>query len=509
MNQRDLATRNFRTKSQVPYGERLRRRRRYKTVLLALLAVVIIVLIIAVVFIVRDIVIRAREERESGGHGAGASTSATAPDVTGSSDPSADHPVKFAVDADDSTFMLSESNQATGAWLQLDLGAVQPVAAVSLISNHHDCFIRSADVEYSTDGQTWATLGEFSGTPDNPVGQTFTMPAGTEVRFVRLILTSGAAKPWAVNSFHCKNNFGNVISVQPSEVTVGMKKSSAQEGSSSSVQTGYENRIMSFQDIYKGFLILVNTSHYYVFPETDFNILSMYENRTSFAPSGAHSFQLGDTTTTLLDATAMKALNDMCDAFYTATGISALYVGPNNGYRSRETQEKLWAADPVNAAKAGASDHNTGYAVNLDIFEKGVRYSLDDPKNSTAAATLAWLTSNAYRYGFCQRYPAGKDDITGGVDFDRYHYRYVGYAHAYYMTVSNLCLEEYLELLEKNYSYSQKHLSFKGDDGRSYEIYFVPAGNALDPSVAVPVPSNYPYTISGNNYSGFVVTVTR
>ena len=51
--------------------------------------------------------------------------------------------------------------------------------------------------------------------------------------------------------------------------------------------------------------------------------------------------------------------------------------------------------------------------------------------------------------------------------------------------------------------------TFKGDDGRSYEIYFVPAGNALDPSVAVPVPSNYPYTISGNNYSGFVVTVTR
>ena len=85
----------------------------------------------------------------------------------------------------------------------------------------------------------------------------------------------------------------------------------------------------------------------------------------------------------------------------------------------------------------------------------------------------------------------------------------MGVNHAKYMKEHNLCLEEYLELLEKNYSYSRKHLSFKGDDGRSYEIYFVPAGNALDPSVAVPVPSNYPYTISGNNYSGFVVTVTR
>ena len=506
MNQRDLATRNFnRTNSRVPYGERLRRRRRNKTILLALLAVIIIILIIALVFIIRDIADKAGENRPQKGN----STEAPAGSQTSPREDPAAHPSDFAVDADGSTYMLSESRQEPGAWLMLDLGAEQPLASVELLSDHPEYYIRSADVEYSSDGSSWTTLGEITGTPSNSTPASFPLPAGKSARYVRVILTSGASKPWAVNTFRCVNPFGSSIQVPPQNVSSGVKKSELPPTGTSEIKAGYDNKVMSYQDIYKGFLVLVNQSHSYVFPDSEANILSLYEYRTTFNPGSVHSVQLGDSTTVLLDATALKALNSMCDDFYKATGITSLYVGPNNGYRSKETQEKLYAADPVNAARPGTSDHSTGYAVNIDIFDKGIKYSLDDPKNSSAQAALAWVAGNAHKYGFIQRYPEGKDPITGGVSFDRYHYRYVGYPHAYYMTANGLCLEEYLEMLEKNHSFSQSHLIFRGDDGNTYEIYYVPGGSAMEQSVNVPVPSKQPYTVSGTNCSGFVVTVTR
>ena len=48
-----------------------------------------------------------------------------------------------------------------------------------------------------------------------------------------------------------------------------------------------------------------------------------------------------------------------------------------------------------------------------------------------------------------------------------------------------------------------------GDDGVTYEIYYVPAATGEGATTSVPVPTDMPYTISGNNYDGFIVTITR
>lgn len=61
---------------------------------------------------------------------------------------------------------------------------------------------------------------------------------------------------------------------------------------------------------------------------------------------------------------------------------------------------------------------------------------------------------NAYKYGFVIRYPDGKESVTGVSDYN-YAFRYVGYAHAYYMHENGLCLEEYISLLQKKYSDSR------------------------------------------------------
>jgi len=84
-------------------------------------------------------------------------------------------------------------------------------------------------------------------------------------------------------------------------------------------------------------------------------------------------------------------------------------------------------------AKPGTSEHQTGLAVDIDA--KG---------NTDSSILYTWLSQNAYRYGFIQRYPGAKKDITG-ISNEPWHYRYVGTNAAKKIFERRLCLEEYLK----------------------------------------------------------------
>ena len=56
-----------------------------------------------------------------------------------------------------------------------------------------------------------------------------------------------------------------------------------------------------------------------------------------------------------------------------------------------------------------------------------------------------WLYEHCAEYGFILRYPKGKEDITD-IDYESWHYRYVGVEAATYIMEQGICLEEYLEL---------------------------------------------------------------
>ena len=51
-------------------------------------------------------------------------------------------------------------------------------------------------------------------------------------------------------------------------------------------------------------------------------------------------------------------------------------------------------------------------------------------------------------YGFVERYPKGKEEITG-IGHEPWHFRYVGVPHARFMEERNITLGEYLELLRQ------------------------------------------------------------
>ena len=100
-----------------------------------------------------------------------------------------------------------------------------------------------------------------------------------------------------------------------------------------------------------------------------------------------------------------------------------------NEYRSQgygESDARALAEEWV--ALPGTSEHELGLAVDIN----GASYDL-----------YIWLQQNSWRYGFIQRYPEDKTDITG-ISHEPWHYRYVGEEAAGEIYESGLCLEEYL-----------------------------------------------------------------
>lgn len=89
----------------------------------------------------------------------------------------------------------------------------------------------------------------------------------------------------------------------------------------------------------------------------------------------------------------------------------------------------------------GTSEHQIGLA--LDIYTDSYK-SLDEGFGETAAGI--WLRENCGEYGFILRYPKGKEYITG-IEYEPWHFRYVGRAAAQEIMSQGLTLEEYVESL--------------------------------------------------------------
>ncbi len=91
------------------------------------------------------------------------------------------------------------------------------------------------------------------------------------------------------------------------------------------------------------------------------------------------------------------------------------------------------------SAPAGASEHQTGLCV--DFITSTMYGELTEAFANTEA--FAWLSQNAYRFGFILRYPQTKEGVTG-YSYEPWHYRFVGREAATDIYFGNLTLEEYL-----------------------------------------------------------------
>lgn len=91
----------------------------------------------------------------------------------------------------------------------------------------------------------------------------------------------------------------------------------------------------------------------------------------------------------------------------------------------------------------GTSEHQIGLA--LDIYTDSYK-TLDEGFGETSAGI--WLQEHCAEYGFILRYPKGKEYITG-IEYEPWHFRYVGKTAAGEIMEQGLTLEEYVERLEQ------------------------------------------------------------
>lgn len=87
----------------------------------------------------------------------------------------------------------------------------------------------------------------------------------------------------------------------------------------------------------------------------------------------------------------------------------------------------------------GASEHQIGLALDIVCDDY---MSLDEGFGDTKAGK--WLAANSCRFGFILRYPEGKENITG-IEYEPWHFRYVGKAAAPVIMEQGITLEEFWE----------------------------------------------------------------
>ena len=108
----------------------------------------------------------------------------------------------------------------------------------------------------------------------------------------------------------------------------------------------------------------------------------------------------------------------------------------NDSYRSYEEQEKTNRRyGDSYSARAGASEHQTGLAIDVVTYEA-------DGDNFDQTKEFEWLSNNAHKYGFILRYPKNKEYLTG-YDYESWHYRYLGVDLATKVYESGLTYDEY------------------------------------------------------------------
>lgn len=230
-----------------------------------------------------------------------------------------------------------------------------------------------------------------------------------------------------------------------------------------------------YDDIYDGSLILVNK---------DYSCRSDGENVVSLLETKSDSFAITDGSVSL-DPSAASKLNEMMDDFQEACGENAIMVA--SGYQSYELQASLFSSSDESDSSLEAPGYNesqTGFALEL---------ALTDGSEFDGKGIYSWIGENCAEYGFIQVKP----------DSDPGYLRYVGLPHSIYMKDNKLTLGQYLEVLSGHNA--DNAMIIKCENGDQWYVCYSEAD--LMAMSKVTVPSDMEYDLSGDNFSGFIVTV--
>lgn len=247
--------------------------------------------------------------------------------------------------------------------------------------------------------------------------------------------------------------------------------------------------VFSPDAVHMGNLILVNGQHPYL----------EGNNRKTLVPVGlTHDKVFLDRRATVLLNRLMSELDGWAQ------------ILPVSGWRSEQEQQAIFDQSLRDngpdftgryVAKPGHSEHQTGLAIDLGL--RAAKIDFIRP-NFPDTGICSVFREKAAAFGFIERYPKGKEAITG-IAHEPWHFRYVGAPHAAMITALGLSLEEYHTYL-KQYPHPQKYQTYRNGE-QTIRISHVKASRGTD--TVVEVDAALPYSVSGNNMDGFILAEWR
>ena len=173
-------------------------------------------------------------------------------------------------------------------------------------------------------------------------------------------------------------------------------------------------------DTSKGHLMLVNGRHYLDEHYTP-------DNLTTFNKNCCYEDQRAQRAVVDAFMTMQKACKEQTDA--------QLMV--NSAYRSYRDQISTYKRNPKGyAARAGGSEHQTGFAIDVTSRQHPMRWPFDKSEEGI------WMREHCHEYGFILRYPEKQSHIFGFA-YEPWHLRYVGTEVAKKIHDEDITFDEY------------------------------------------------------------------
>ena len=173
-------------------------------------------------------------------------------------------------------------------------------------------------------------------------------------------------------------------------------------------------------DTSKGYLMLINRSHY---------LSEHYKgsNMVAFEKDYAFGKNMADTA-------VVQAFYKMRLECLQKTKAHLMVSSSYRSYSEQQDTHKQYKKSLV--AMAGYSEHQTGLSLDIVSLENLDKWAFGKSKEGI------WVRENCHNYGFILRYPERKAHITG-YDYEPWHLRYVGIDAAKRIHDEGITLDEY------------------------------------------------------------------
>ena len=238
------------------------------------------------------------------------------------------------IDGSTDTYYWSTSSQTYGMYARVDLGAEVRFDAVQVSSPAHGDYCTRANVQVSSDGRTWTTIGTYTGSRSTAVTSTYEVPTSVEsFRYIQVVITTARNYWWQLSEIAWGSYDGSTFT---------------RAAASGTVQTGTEaNTELSFTGVAAGttayvvdgtkYVVTVEASHEHSYEKTAESAPSCTEDGsitytctecgdsyTETVPATGHSYTSAVTAPTCTKNGYTTYICTVCGDSYVGDTVAAL-----------------------------------------------------------------------------------------------------------------------------------------------------------------------------------------